>query len=115
MTVKRTKQFEVFFVIIAQVANTRYYRLGGCQYGYPQQAGLHVNTKQLIDEAVSLPVEERALVVDSLLKSFHQTHPEIDAQWLVVAQRRLAEIRDGKVKPVPGKEVFARMWNSRGK
>ena len=68
-----------------------------------------MTTKQLIDEAVSLPVEERTLVVDSLLRSLNAPREDIDRQWAVVAQRRLAEIRSGRVKPIPGEEVFARV------
>jgi len=69
-----------------------------------------MNTKQLIDEVVSLPVEERALVVDSLLRSLNQPESEIDRKWAAVAQRRLAEIRSGAVEPVPGEEVFEKIW-----
>jgi len=68
-----------------------------------------LTTKQLIDEAVSLPVEERTLVVDSLLRSLNAPREDIDRQWAAVAQRRLAEIRSGRVKPVPGEKVFARV------
>jgi putative addiction module component (TIGR02574 family) len=68
-----------------------------------------MNTKQLIDEVVSLPVEERALVVDSLLRSLNQPESEIDRKWAAVAQRRLAEIRSGAVEPVPGEEVFEKI------
>lgn len=69
-----------------------------------------MNTKKLIDEAVSLPVEERALVVDSLLRSLNQTESEVDKKWAAVAQRRLVEMRSGSVAVVPGEEVFEKIW-----
>jgi hypothetical protein len=31
---------------------------------------------------------------------------DMDAKWTEVAKRRLQELRSGKVKPVPGDEVF---------
>lgn len=69
-----------------------------------------MNTKQLIDEAVSLPVEERALVVDSLLRSLNQPESEMDKKWAVEAQRRLAELRSGRVEAIQGDEVFGKVW-----
>lgn len=70
-----------------------------------------MNTKQLIDEAVSLPVEERALVVDSLLRSLNQPESEIDKQWAKEAKRRLDELRSGQVKAISGEEVFRKVWD----
>jgi hypothetical protein len=69
-----------------------------------------VTTKELIEEAVSLPVEERALVAESILRSLNAPDPDIDRKWAVVARRRLAELREGARKPVPGEEVFRRIW-----
>lgn len=69
-----------------------------------------MNTKELIDEVVSLPVEERALVIDSLLRSLNQPESEIDKKWAAVAKRRLAEMRSGSVAAVPGEEVFEKIW-----
>lgn len=65
--------------------------------------------KEIIQEAESLPVEERAIVIDSLLRTLNPTTAEIDAEWAKVAERRLAELRSGKVKPVPGDKVFAKI------
>jgi putative addiction module component (TIGR02574 family) len=69
-----------------------------------------MNTKKLIDEAVALPVEERALVVDSLLRSLNQPESGIDEKWIQVTRRRLAEMRSGSVEAIPGGEVFEKIW-----
>jgi hypothetical protein len=68
-----------------------------------------MRTRELIEEALSLPVEERALIADSLLRSLNMPDTSIDAKWLEVARRRLQELRSGKVKPMPGNEVFAKV------
>jgi hypothetical protein len=51
--------------------------------------------KEIIQEAESLPVEER--------------RAEIDREWVKVAKRRLAELRSGAVKPIPGNEALAKV------
>ncbi len=65
-----------------------------------------MTTKKIIEEALSLPVEERALIADSLLRSLNMPDTGIDEKWKEVAKRRLQELRSGKVKAVPGDEVF---------
>ncbi len=65
-----------------------------------------MNTNELIDEAVSLPIEKRVLIVDSLLQSLNQPNSKIYEKWSEVAQKRLMEMRSGKIKPIPGEEVF---------
>ncbi len=65
--------------------------------------------KEIIEEAESLPVEERAMVIDSLLRSLNSSSTEIDREWLKVAKRRLAELRSGAVKSIPGDEVFRKI------
>ena len=69
-----------------------------------------MNTKQLIEEVVSLPVEERALVADSLLRSLNQPESETDKAWAKEAKRRLDELRSGQVKGIPGDKVFKKVW-----
>jgi len=69
--------------------------------------------KDLIHEAEALPVEERALVVDSVLRSLNPPESEIDEKWAAVATERLKEVRSGAVESVPGEEVFARIWRDR--
>jgi len=65
--------------------------------------------KEIIQEAKSLPVEERAMVIDSLLRTLNPPSAEIDREWVRVAKRRLAELRSGSVKPIPGDKVFAKI------
>jgi hypothetical protein len=63
----------------------------------------------IIREASALPVEERARVVDSLLRTLNTTDPEIERAWAEVAERRLAELRSGAARPVPLDEAIARI------
>jgi len=66
--------------------------------------------KDLINEAESLPVEERAMMVDSLLRSLNPPESEIDKKWAIVARRRMEDIRSGTVVAVPGEQVFEKIW-----
>lgn len=70
-----------------------------------------MNTQQLIAEAIELPVEDRALVVNSLLNSLNPSSEAVDSQWLDVARKRLSEINSGEVTPISADAVFAKIWN----
>jgi len=71
--------------------------------------------KEIIQEAESLPVEERAIVIDSLLRTLNPPSAEIDKEWTEIAKRRLAELRSGSIKTIPGDEVFAKIRERFGK
>ncbi len=66
-------------------------------------------TDDIIQEAAELPVEERVIVVDSILRTLNHPNPEIDKEWAAVAKRRLDELRSGRVRSVPGDHVFAKI------
>ncbi len=66
-----------------------------------------MTTKKLIEELLSLPVEERAFIADSLLRSLIAPDAAISAKWLETAKRRHEEVRTGKVNPIPDEEVFS--------
>jgi len=65
--------------------------------------------KDIIREACQLPVEDRAMVIDSLLRSLNMPNPEIDRAWAEEARRRLAELRSGRTRTIPGDEVFSKI------
>lgn len=68
-----------------------------------------LSTTEIIHEAECLPVEERALVVDSLLRSLNQPDAAIDRKWVEVVRRRSEELRSGQLKGIPGEAVLARL------
>lgn len=65
--------------------------------------------KEIIAEAECLSVEERAIVIDSLLRTINPPLADVESEWMKVAQHRLAELRSGQVRAVPGSEVFAKI------
>jgi putative addiction module component (TIGR02574 family) len=70
---------------------------------------------ELINEAISLPMELRARLVDELLKSLNPSQAEIDELWAAEAERRIGEIESGKVKPIPGEQVFKELRKRLGR
>jgi putative addiction module component (TIGR02574 family) len=68
-----------------------------------------MKTDELFEEVVSLPVEERARLAERVLQSLNAPDAEMDALWAAEAQRRLADVRSGKVETVPGELVFERI------
>lgn len=68
-----------------------------------------MKTKELIEEISSLPVEDRVLVADSVLRSLNPPEAEIDKKWAKEARKRLDELRSGKVEAIPGEEVFQKI------
>jgi len=68
-----------------------------------------IKSTELFDEAVSLPVEIKTQLVDKLLRSLHPVQKEIDKLWAVEAEKRVEEIKSGKVKTIPGDEVFKKI------
>jgi len=69
-----------------------------------------MNAATLISEAVSLPIEERALVVESLLASLNQPESSIDSQWVKIAQKRLIALQTSQHTPLDGEQVFTKIW-----
>ncbi|OGP60763.1 MAG: addiction module protein [Deltaproteobacteria bacterium RBG_13_61_14] len=65
--------------------------------------------QEIIREASELPVEDRANVIDSLLRTLNAPNPDMDRAWSETASRRLRELRSGRVQPVPGDRVFAKI------
>jgi len=66
------------------------------------------SVKEIVEQAETLPIEDRLLVVDSLLRTLNPPDAEVDRKWAEVAKRRLAELRSGRVTLLPGAEVLAR-------
>ncbi len=65
-----------------------------------------LTTKKIIEEIESLPIEARAQVAESVLKSLNPTDSKIDDKWIEIAEKRLEEMISSEVKSTPGDEVF---------
>lgn len=65
----------------------------------------------VIEQALKLSVEERTELVKRLLDSLDEAtpaDPDREAAWTEVLDRRLREIRQGRVETIDAAEVIAR-------
>lgn len=74
-----------------------------------------IDTIELEDLVDSLPVDVKLELVDRLLESISPANKEIEEAWKVEAERRIEEVRSGKVKTIPVDEVFAEIERDFGR
>ena len=67
---------------------------------------LALNTKQLLAEVESLPLDLKTKLIDKLLSSLNPSQTNIDALWKEEIEKRVADIKSGNVDLIEGKEVF---------
>lgn len=66
--------------------------------------------ERVIEQALSLPADLRLNLIEMLMLSLNlPLNDEVDRLWVEEAERRLTQIDEGKVKLIPGDEVFARI------
>lgn len=71
---------------------------------------------KLIEQAMTLPSESRALLADLLVESLDAEElGRIDRLWAVEAIRRLDEVRASVVETVPGQEALRKVCDSLGR
>lgn len=65
-----------------------------------------MTTKELTEEAISLPLEDRIRLVDALLQSLNPLDEDVDRKWATVACKRRDEVASGAVRTIPAEDVL---------
>lgn len=69
-----------------------------------------MTVEQIVDEAMGLPNEDRALLADRLVESLDPAEDGyIRKLWMEEATRRRDEVRSGRVQTIPGEEALAQV------
>ncbi|MGE3908294.1 MAG: addiction module protein [Chloroflexota bacterium] len=69
--------------------------------------------EELMEQALALPSEARAHLVDLLVESLDAAQlGQVDRLWLAEAQRRRNEIRTGRVQTVAGDDALRMVRDS---
>ena len=67
---------------------------------------------EIEEDVLRLPAEDRARLAVRLLSSLEEmveSPEEIEKLWIIEAERRFRELRDGAVQGIPAREVFAEL------
>ena len=68
------------------------------------------STEQILKDALALPLQERAELVEQLLATFQAPpDPHLDELWARESEERLDAYDRGELKSVPAEEVFKRI------
>ena len=74
------------------------------------------NATQVLQNALALPAQERAELVDKLLASLQApSDPRLDELWIREAESRLNAYDRGEMEAIPAEEVFDKIDDQRRK
>ena len=74
-----------------------------------------MTVEEITAEALALPSEARAMLADRLVESLDPAEDGyLHRLWAAEAQRRLGELRSGKVQPIARKEAIAKIRQKYG-
>jgi len=65
------------------------------------------SAESVLNQALKLPVSDRAALVENLILSLDKPDLSLDAQWLKEAEDRLAAYRTGELTAIDAEQVFA--------
>jgi putative addiction module component (TIGR02574 family) len=69
---------------------------------------------QILEQALSLPADERVALVEQLLASLDAPpRPDIDAMWAAEAEDRIDAYERGEISTVSGRDVFEALRRQR--
>ncbi|MGH8614798.1 MAG: addiction module protein [Gammaproteobacteria bacterium] len=69
---------------------------------------MSVEAKKILEQALHLSQQERAVVAESLLSSLDRPDPTIDQLWAQEAEARIDAAERGDMETVSEQEVFAK-------
>lgn len=71
-----------------------------------------MNQKQLFDQALSLPLADRAALAEQLLASLDQPDPQMDELIAIEAERRIDAYDNGEMRSIQYQPIkFSADWN----
>lgn len=65
-----------------------------------------MSINELLEQALTLNVNERTKLIDELFKSIDKPDEEIEKIWADEADKRLEAYRKGEIKAVPMEDIF---------
>lgn len=65
-----------------------------------------MNINKLLEQTLTLNVNERTKLIDELFKSIDKLDEEIDQIWADEADKRLEAYRKGQIKAIPIEDIF---------
>lgn len=74
----------------------------------PKKLGMSIDLSEIEQQAVRLSDQERAQLAAFLLRSLESIdHGDIEEDWRIDAETRLAQVQRGEARLILGDEVFA--------